>query len=163
MVIITSKYIHTPCTLSGTLAGSDRRFSGLHEQKLPKKSSLISDVMQHRLLVSYPRFRTTYRSHLQRSSNPRTRQLDSLNDRPIGFPETAALINLRCWTLEIQFVWRTSDFVQRPTTTRVISGKDYQIARDGGHAPPHHCFTYALRERVRSARKYRKAILIKYL
>jgi len=42
-------------------------------QKMLKwfRSSLLWDVMQHRLVVSYQCFRTTYRFYFQASSSPR--------------------------------------------------------------------------------------------
>jgi hypothetical protein len=48
-------------------------------------SVLFWDFMQHRVVVMYRRFETTYRSHLQGSSSPRR----PLKMGPIGHPETS--------------------------------------------------------------------------
>jgi len=60
--------VNSPCNISfGTVVLNTK------VQKILKwfRSSLLWDVMQHRLVVSYQCFRTTYRFHLQESSRPR--------------------------------------------------------------------------------------------
>jgi hypothetical protein len=54
------------------------------EEGLCLRSSLFCDIMQRLLVVSYRRFRTTYRFHLQGSWTARPLKMES-----IGCPETS--------------------------------------------------------------------------
>ena len=51
------------------------------------RSALFWVITQHRVVIPYRRFGTTYRSHLQGSRNPRRKSSWNLKMEPIGCPE----------------------------------------------------------------------------
>ena len=64
-----------------------------------KGTPLFWYVTQRKLVVTYRRFGTTYRSNLQESSSPRLEcYARPLKIGPMGYTETSVTMSLRCVT-----------------------------------------------------------------